>query len=383
MSKKNHSSLEEDIATYVNSIFKKSTDKVAYFLDGSDFNPSDITDWVSSGNDMLDIAISNRKNGGFPVGRITEISGMEASGKSLLVCHAIKSTQQKGGIAVYIDTENAASEEFMRAIGVDVSKMIYLSMYTVEDIFDTIEKMIIEVRKKDPNILLTIVIDSIMGATTKSEKEIGFDKQGWNTSKSIIISQAMRKITNYIGRNKVCLLITNQLRVRLGALGGDIYTTSGGKGIPFHSSVRIRLEAGKKIFIEKNGKKDHVIGVQNVAHIKKNRLGPANRSINYKIYYNSGMDNYGSWLEEMSNKKIVDLNGAWYTYRVVDKETGEVIEEIKFQSKQFYDKIIANPKYKEMVYNQLCDELIFKYSINDAIDTDSIIIEEESDDDEY
>ena len=226
MSKKNHNSIEEDLADYVNGIFKKSTDKVAYFLDGSDSNPSDISDWVSSGNDMLDIAISNRKNGGFPVGRITEISGMEASGKSLLACHAMKSTQEKGGIAVYIDTENAASEEFMKAIGVNVSKMLYLSMYTVEDIFDTIEQMIIEIRKKNPDILLTIVIDSIMGATTKAEKAIGFDKQGWNTSKSIIISQAMRKITNYIGRHKVCLIITNQLRVRLGALGGDIYTTS-------------------------------------------------------------------------------------------------------------------------------------------------------------
>ena len=137
MSKKNHNSIEEDLADYVNGIFKKSTDKVAYFLDGSDSNPSDISDWVSSGNDMLDIAISNRKNGGFPVGRITEISGMEASGKSLLACHAMKSTQEKGGIAVYIDTENAASEEFMKAIGVNVSKMLYLSMYTVEDIFDT------------------------------------------------------------------------------------------------------------------------------------------------------------------------------------------------------------------------------------------------------
>jgi recombination protein RecA len=380
MSKKNHNSIEEDLADYVNGIFKKSTDKVAYFLDGSDSNPSDISDWVSSGNDMLDIAISNRKNGGFPVGRITEISGMEASGKSLLACHAMKSTQEKGGIAVYIDTENAASEEFMKAIGVNVSKMLYLSMYTVEDIFDTIEQMIIEIRKKNPDILLTIVIDSIMGATTKAEKAIGFDKQGWNTSKSIIISQAMRKITNYIGRHKVCLIITNQLRVRLGALGGDIYTTSGGKGIPFHSSVRLRLEAGKKVSVEKNGKKHH-IGVESVAHVKKNRLGPANRSISYKIYYNSGMDNYGSWLDEMSNRKIVDLNGAWYTYRVVDKETGEVLEEIKFQSKQFYDKIISNPKYKEIVYNHLCDELIFKYNINEAFDTDTIIIEEDNEDD--
>ena len=119
MSKKETVSSEQELADELNKQFK-STDKVAYFLDGSEFVPSDITEWIPTGSSMLDIAISNRKHGGFPVGRITEISGLEASGKSLLAAHALKSTQDKGGLAVYIDTENAVSREFFTAIGVDM-----------------------------------------------------------------------------------------------------------------------------------------------------------------------------------------------------------------------------------------------------------------------
>ena len=126
--------LANSLADSLNKKFKSF--KVAYFLDGSEETPTDLEEWISTGSSILDLAISNRKNGGLPVGRITELTGLEASGKSLLAAHLLANTQKKDGLAVYIDTENAMNEEFAKCIGIDVSKMLYIQLETVEDIFE-------------------------------------------------------------------------------------------------------------------------------------------------------------------------------------------------------------------------------------------------------
>ena len=117
------------IADSLNKKFKSM--KVAYFLDGAEDTPTDLTEWVSTGSSLLDLAISNRPNGGIPVGRITELTGLEASGKSLIGAHLLANTQKQGGLAVYIDTENAMNEEFARAIGIDISKMLYIKLESI------------------------------------------------------------------------------------------------------------------------------------------------------------------------------------------------------------------------------------------------------------
>ncbi len=106
---------DELASVLADSLNKKFKDfKAAHFLNGDEEAPTDLTEWISTGSSLLDLAISNRPNGGFPVGRIVELQGMEASGKSLIVAHTLANTQKKGGLAVYIDTENALSEEFLR-----------------------------------------------------------------------------------------------------------------------------------------------------------------------------------------------------------------------------------------------------------------------------
>ncbi len=126
-------SLASVLADSLNKKFKDY--KVAYFLDGSEDTPTDLTEWISTGSSMLDIAISNRPNGGIPVGRITEITGLEGSGKSLMAAHILANTQKQGGMAVYIDTENAMNEEFARAVGIDIKNMLYIQLETIEEIF--------------------------------------------------------------------------------------------------------------------------------------------------------------------------------------------------------------------------------------------------------
>jgi len=330
---------------------------------------------------MLDLAISNRPFGGFPVGRITEITGLEASGKSLLAAHTLAETQRKGGLAVYIDTEAATSSEFLTAIGVDLKTMLYVPIETVEEIFETIETIVEQVRKSDKDRLVTIVVDSIMGASTKIEMSAEYDKDGYATSKSIILSKAMRKVTNWIARERICLIFTNQLRTKMGVSFGDQWTTAGGKAIPFHASVRLRLKNTGMIKAKVNGA-EQVVGNKTNVQVVKNRMGPPNRKIDYEIYYDSGIDNYGGWLGVMKNFKLVSQSGAWYSLDDIDSETGEVFDTVKFQSKDFVEKVIDNPEMKERLYRRICDAYIFKYragvegGIDDVVITDEVVDEE-------
>ena len=373
--------LANTLADSINKQFKGQALKTAFFLDGDDDSPSNVTEWISSGCDALDIAISNRPNGGFPVGRITEITGLEASGKSLLAAHTLAETQKKGGLAVYIDTESATSSEFLDAIGADLKTMLYVPLETIEEIFETIETIVDGVRKSDKDRLVTIVVDSIMGASTKIELASEYDKDGYATSKSIILSKAMRKVTNWIARERICLIFTNQLRVKMGVSFGDPWTTAGGKAIPFHASVRLRLKNTGQIKATVNGA-EQIVGSKTSVQVVKNRMGPPHRKIDYEIYYDSGIDNFGGWLNLMKKFKLVNQSGAWYTLEDVDHETGEVFGEMKFQSKDFVSKVMQNPEAKERLYKRICDAYIFKYQagvhggIDDVIITDEVIDEE-------
>ena len=352
------------LADTLNKQFKDM--KVAYFLDGSDTTPTDVKDFISTGSTMLDLAISNKSNGGIAVGRITELNGLESSGKSLIGAHILAETQKKGGVAVYIDTETAVSTEFLEAIGVDINKMLYLHLETVEDIFSAIEEIVAKVRESDKDRLVTILVDSLAAATTKVELEAEFDKDGWATSKAIILSKAMRKITQMIGRQKIALVFTNQLRQKLGVMFGDPWTTSGGKALPFHASTRIRLKNKGQI---KDNKKN-VIGMTILAQVIKNRLGPPLRKAEFPLYFESGIDDEGSWLQVMKDHGLVKVGGAWYTM------TDHNGNEMKFQSKDWSEKL-EDSEFKSYCYQLICDKVILKYN-KAEIGIDDVEIDDES-----
>jgi recombination protein RecA len=356
------------LADSLNKQFKGM--KVAYFLDGAEDTPTDLTEWISTGSSILDLAISNRPNGGLPVGRITEITGMEASGKSLLAAHLLANTQKKGGLAVYIDTENAMNEEFLTAIGMDISKMLYIQLETVEDIFEVIENIILKVKESDKNRLVTIAVDSVAAATTKVEQAQDYDKEGWATSKAIVLSKGMRKITQLIGRERVALIFTNQLRQKLGVMFGDPWTTSGGKAIQFHASCRLRLKAAGQIKAKVQGK-EQTIGIKTKAIVVKNRMGPPLRTAEFNIFFESGVDDTGSWLQVMKDYKLLQQGGSWYTYKC--DITGE---DIKFLSKDFETKVLSNPERKESIYKKICETLVMSYK-TDNIGIDDLEIGED------
>jgi recombination protein RecA len=357
--------LAQVLADSLNKQFKDT--KVAYFLDGSNATPTDVKEFISTGSSVLDLAISNRPNGGVAVGRITEINGLESSGKSLIGTHILAETQKKGGVAVYIDTETSVSREWLETIGVNVQDMLYLHVETVEDIFQCIESIVTKIRESDRERLVTILVDSLAGASTKVEMEADFEKDGWATSKAIIVSKAMRKITQMIGRERIALVFTNQLRQKLGVMFGDPWTTSGGKALPFHSSTRIRLKNMGQI---KDTAKN-VLGMKCRAQIIKNRLGPPLRHADFNLYFESGIDDMGSWLTVLKEHKLLKIAGAWYTLEYKGKD-------IKFQSKDFEKKLEETDGLKEHLYDLICEVSILKYQskdlgIDDVVYTDEVV----------
>ncbi len=359
---------DELIEMLANELNKANKDggKIAHFLDEQD-NPSEITDWISTGSSILDLAISNRPHGGLPVGKMVEFNGLEGTGKSLLSAHVVADTQKKGGVAVVIDTENAAAPEFWKSLGVDLSRLLYVQCETVEDIFAQMERMIAIVRKSNKDRILTIIVDSVAAASTKVELESDHGKDGYATGKSIIISKAMRKITTMIGRQKVLTVFTNQLRQNLNAMAfGDKYVVSGGKALAYHCSVRVRLNNTGKL---KRG--EEIIGNECKAVVVKNRMGPPQRQASFDIYFDSGIADYGSWIKVLKENSLVKQGGAYYTYKKTDGS------EWKFQSKDFVSIMQSDKELSEEIYLKICDAVIMKYKDPNSQIIDDAVVETE------
>lgn len=361
---KKDDSLEDIIATLASETNKniktKSLDVKAYIFSEESELQSDVKYFVSTGSTLLDIAISNRKNGGLPSGRIAEIFGLESTGKSLIAAHCLANVQKMGGIAVYIDIENAISREFLEAIGIDLSKLIYVPCEKIEDAFEIMENLIHTIRTKYESIPVMFVVDSIAAATTKVEMESDFQKDGYATTKAIVNSKAMRKLTNLVGKMDITVLLVNQLRENLSAMFGEKYTTSGGKAIGFHSSVRIKLSRLAKIKATVN-QINSVIGIKTQAEIVKNRIGPPFRKAIFEVYFDRGIDDYPSWIDTL--KTIGAFENSRTPYKLMLPSKDGKSEPIEYKiPKDGADKVFSeNPDLREYCYNLIADHIIMIY----------------------
>ena len=339
------------IVDTLNKTFKDG--QVAYIV-GQEQTPTDLTDFISTGSYLLDLAVSNRQNGGIACGRITELTGLEASGKSLIAAHMMRSVQKENGVVVLLDTENALNIEFFNSIGLDFNRMVYAQPETVEDIFVMIERIIETVRKNEGNEKkVIIVVDSVAAAPTKQELEADYDKDGYATGKAIILSKAMRKITQLIARQKIALVFTNQLRQKLNATPfSDPWVTSGGKAIGFHASTRIRLAITGKLAT----KEKEVIGVAVKATVIKNRLGPPYRVAEFNVYFDRGIDDLDSLLKFCKDRDIVKIGGAYITYTSNDGS------EHKFANKDWKEFLLKNDDIKNEIHEKIAATIIMSYS---------------------
>jgi recombination protein RecA len=323
----------------------------------------DVEKFISTGSTLLDYSISNKKDGGIPIGRVTEICGNEATGKSLLAYHILSNTQKKDGVAIYIDTERSGNKEFMTRMGIDWEKLIYVKdLQCIEDVFDYIEKVakITRLKIPDKDKPVTIVWDSVASTPPKDFLEADYDKAGIGIA-ARAMSRGLSKLNEALDSGFITLVCINQLRVKIGTLFGDPETTPHGKALPFYSSVRIKLSGTKKV-LDKT-KDNRVVGVVCTAKVFKNKVGPNWRSAVFPLMYDYGVNNVQSILEYLCDIEIVS-GTAWKKIEVDG-------EEHKFQNatwRETYNK----PKVRNFINKILEENLVIKFlGMPDDIKIDS------------
>ncbi len=373
-SKKNKENLDDFTADLIKSLNKERGSRVAYNL-STDESPTHVNRWISTGSKQLDYIISNQKDGGLPEGRIVEIFGPPSIGKSHIATQIAKSTQQMGGIVVYIDTENATSVENLRALGVDIKKrFVYVDTHCTEEVLSIAESTIVKAKAMDKDVPVTIIWDSVAATSPKAELTGDYDKESIGLQ-ARAISKGMRKITGVIANEKVLMVCLNQIRTKVGVLYGDPTTTPGGMAIPFHSSVRIKLGAGSQIL----NKDKEPIGINVSAKTIKNKVSAPFRSCNFEIHFGKGIKEHEQVFDVLRKHGMEHINGydieisgtgAWKNLLVSDKK-GEVIVDKKFYKSDF-DKIMTSPEHGRFVDMLLEKAMIRKNNTEDPdIDPES------------
>ena len=331
---------------------------VAFKLDEA--TPSTVKGYIPTGSCLLDIAISNVKNGGIPLGRLTEIAGMESIGKSLLGYHLIANCQKMGGTCILIDTENAASIDIMRNVGIDTDALIYMQLETTEKVFNAMEHVIHQVRakQKDYSTPLLIIWDSV--AATSTEAEFGKDYgEATIALQARLISQGLRKLTPFLGKYNVTLAFINQLRTRIGITFGDDKITPGGKAIPFYSSVRLRLVKEGDL---KTPAKKEVYGVAIKTTVKNNKVAPPFRRATFKIRFGRGIQDIESWFDPLVELKEITKAGAWYKHPKLNGGT-------QFRSTKFVEHV-EKAEAQDYFKGVLEDHFILKIDRDDPEEID-------------
>ena len=303
------------------------------------------------------------------------------SGKSLLCVHMIKDIQRQGGIAVYFDTEAATSPEFWEKLGVDPDRLISVEMECIEDIYGTIDEIILSIREKYENKPILIIIDSITSASSKATIESEtHELKGYATHKARVNSSSLKMIANNIAKQKVALVITSQLRQKLGAsLFEDPYiTSSGGVALSFYASLRLRLRSSGKIKEVIDGV-EHVVGVKAAVTVTKSRFGTMHNQSKFNIYFSSGVENVGSWLEELKKYKLVNGGGAGYFKIDIINKDGEIIaEDHPFRSdKGFKEMLIEHPDWKDHLLHMIKEKIVMKVRNPDDYDKENLLYEKD------
>jgi recombination protein RecA len=255
---------------------------------------------VSSGSLGLDIALGI---GGLPRGRVVEIYGPEASGKTTLALHAVAEVQRLGGTAAFVDAEHALDPQYAGKLGVDIADLLISQPDTGEQALEITDML---VRSGAVDI---IVIDSVAALTPKAEieGEMGDSHVGLQAR---LMSQALRKLTGNIKRSNTLVVFINQIRMKIGVMFGNPETTTGGNALKFYASVRLDIRRIGSI-----KRDEEMVGNETRVKVVKNKLAPPFREAVFDILYGEGVSRSGEIIDLGVSHGVIDKTGAWYSFR--------------------------------------------------------------------
>ena len=279
---------------------------------------------IPTGSLSLDIALG----GGLPKGRVIEIFGPEASGKTTVCLHAVAEVQKSGGTAAYVDAEHALDPNYAKRLGVDIDKLLISQPDSGEQGLEVVETLV------RSNAVDIIVVDSVAALVPQAEIEgdMGDAVMGMQAR---LMSQALRKLTGVISRTKCTVIFVNQLRMKIGVMFGNPETTTGGQALKFYSSVRMDIRRTSQI---KQG--ETVTGNHVRVKIVKNKVAPPFREAEFDIMYNEGISREGDLIDLAAANEVIEKSGAWYEY------SGQKIAQGREAAKQY---LRDNPKVFEEI----------------------------------
>ena len=296
---------------------------------------------IPTGSIELDIALGI---GGIPRGRVTEIFGPEASGKTTLALHIIANAQREGGTVAFIDAEHALDPVYARSLGVNTEELLLSQPDNGEQALEICEILL------RSGALDAIVVDSVAALVPKAELE-GEMEDIHVGLQARLMSKALRKITGVVNKTKTAVIFINQLREKIGVMFGNPETTPGGRALKYYSSVRLDI---RRIDNLKEG--TEMIGSRTRVRVVKNKVAPPFKSAEFDIMYGRGISKEGSIIDVGADTGIIVKSGSWYSYR--EERIGQGRENAKVFLQQ-------NPEISSKIENEIYENLELKQNLQD------------------